>query len=205
MLTQSKQYARLPIERTVMKMYLWIDLETTGLDPDNDRIIEVGWFLSNGFEQITDEQSVIITPDKIAWELMQQDLFVQTMHTENDLIKDMDSFGTILIEDAEDQILEDLSREDDQLFTLAGASVHFDRGFIRNWMPRLERKLSHRHMDVSTLRMFFDEMGYASIGERQNIARHRALDDVVDTFYLAKRYEEFVTDFSNLTTGAEDA
>jgi oligoribonuclease len=188
-----------------MTMYLWIDLETTGLDPDNDRIIEVGWFLSNGFNQVTDEQSVIITPDKIAWELMKQDLFVQTMHTENDLIKDMETFGTILIEDAEDQILEDLSREDDQLFTLAGASVHFDRGFIRNWMPRLERKLSHRHMDISTLRMFFDEMGYASIGERDTPTKHRALEDVVDTFNLAKRYEEFVTDFSNLMTGAEDA
>jgi oligoribonuclease (3'-5' exoribonuclease) len=28
-------------------MYLWIDLETTGLDPDYDRMIEVGWFLSD--------------------------------------------------------------------------------------------------------------------------------------------------------------
>ena len=188
-----------------MTMYLWIDLETTGLDPNNDRIIEVGWFLSHGFNQVTDEQSVIITPDKIAWELMQQDLFVQTMHTENGLIKDMECFGTILIEDAEDQILEELAREDDQLFTLAGASVHFDRAFIRNWMPRLDRKLSHRHMDVSTLRMFFDEMGYASIGERDTPTKHRAMDDVVDTFNLAKRYEEFVTDFSNLMTGTEDA
>jgi oligoribonuclease (3'-5' exoribonuclease) len=83
-------------------MYLWIDLETTGLDPDNDRIIEVGWFISSGFEQLTPEQSVLITPDKIAWELMQQDLFVQTMHTENGLIKDMESFGTIVVEDADD-------------------------------------------------------------------------------------------------------
>ena len=87
-------------------MYLWIDLETTGLDPDNDRIMEVGWFLSEHHEQVTEEQSVLITPDKIAWELMQQDLFVQTMHTENDLLKDMETFGTIMVDDAEDQILE---------------------------------------------------------------------------------------------------
>jgi oligoribonuclease len=186
-------------------LYLWIDLETTGLDPDNDRILEVGWFLSNGFEQITAEQSVIITPDKIAWELMQQDLFVQTMHTENDLIKDMEYFGTILVEDAEDQILEELSREEDQLFILAGASVHFDRGFIRNWMPRLERKLSHRHLDVSALKLFFDEMGYKSISERDTPTKHRALEDVVDTFNLAKRYEEFVADFEMTPKGQEDA
>jgi oligoribonuclease len=173
-------------------MYLWIDLETTGLDPDNDRIIEVGWFLSSGFEKITDEQSVIITPDKIAWELMQQDLFVQTMHTNNGLIKDMDAFGTILVEDAEDQILEELQPYEDEVIVLAGASVHFDRSFIRNWMPRLDRRLMHRHMDVSTLRMFFDDLGQHRLGEKERPTVHRALEDVVDSFQLGKRYAEFV-------------
>jgi oligoribonuclease (3'-5' exoribonuclease) len=92
-----------------MKMYLWIDLETTGLDPDYDRMIEVGLVLVRHHEKVTGAQSVLITPDKVAWELMQQDLFVQTMHTENGLLKDMESFGTIMVEDAEDQILEDLT------------------------------------------------------------------------------------------------
>jgi oligoribonuclease len=117
----------------------------------------------------------------------------------------MEIWGSIVVEDAEDQILEDLSREGEQLFVLAGASVHFDRAFIRNWMPRLDRKLSHRHMDVSTLRMFFDDMGYASIGERDLPTKHRALNDVVDTFNLAKRYEEFVADFELSPRGHEDA
>jgi oligoribonuclease len=186
-------------------MYLWIDLETTGLDPDNDRIIEVGWFLSNGLEEVTAPQSVIITPDKTAWELMKSDLFVQTMHTENDLIKDMEYFGTILIEDAEDQILEELDREDEQLFILAGASVHFDRGFIRNWMPRLEKRLSHRHMDVSTLRMFFNDMDYKSVAERETGSKHRALEDVQDAFNLYEKYQELVNDLESLKLGGEDA
>lgn len=186
-------------------MYLWIDLETTGLDPDNDRVMEVGWFLSDHFEKVTDEQSVIITPDKIAWELMQQDIFVQTMHTENDLLKDMEAFGSILIEDAEDQILEDLYKHGEELYVLAGASVHFDRAFIRNWMPRLDRKLSHRHFDVSTLRMFFDSQGYASVGEKTRSTVHRALEDVVDSFELGKRYASLVQDLESLRRGNEDA
>jgi hypothetical protein len=60
-------------------------------------------------------------------------------------------------------------------------------------------------MDVSTLRMFFDDMGYASIGEREVPTKHRALEDVVDTFNLAKRYEEFVADFEMSPRGHEDA
>jgi len=178
-------------------MYLWIDLETTGLDPDNDRIIEVGWLISDHHEQVTEEQSVLITPDKIAWELMQQDLFVQTMHTENDLLKDMEGFGTILAEDAEDQILEELDRHELGKPILAGASVHFDRSFIRNWMPRLERRLSHRHMDVSALRTFFDSLGYHSVGEKERDTVHRAMEDIVDTFALYKRYVTLVQEIGN--------
>ena len=176
-----------------MTMYLWIDLETTGLDPDYDRVIEVGWFLTEHHHPVTEPQSVLITPDKIAWELMQQDIFVQTMHTDNDLLKDMESFGTIMVEDAEDQILEELNiHATDMLPILSGASVHFDRGFIHNWMPRLDRRLSHRHMDVSTLRMFFDSQGFSSYGEKVRPTVHRALEDVEDTFDLFCRYAELV-------------
>jgi oligoribonuclease len=171
-----------------MKMYLWIDLETTGLDPEHDRMIEVGWFLSDNWEKVTDAQSVLITPDKVAWELMQQDLFVQTMHTENGLLKDMESFGTIMVEDAEDQILETLDILQVGEPILAGSSVHFDRSFIRNWMPRLDRRLSHRHMDASALRMFFDSVGFWSVGEKTHETKHRALDDVQDSYNLARRY-----------------
>jgi len=190
-----------------MTMYLWIDLETTGLDPDNDRIIEVGLFLSEHHVHVTDAQSVLITPDKVAWELMQQDLFVQTMHTENDLLKDMEYFGTVLPEDAEDQILEELDKHyPEGLLTLAGASVHFDRAFIRNWMPRLDRRLSHRHMDVSALRMFFDSQGYASVGQKDRETKHRALDDVQDSYHLFTDYAFLVQDMgANYRTDDLDA
>ena len=188
-----------------MTMYLWIDLETTGLDPDNDRVIEVGWFLSERNEMVTQPQSVLITPDKIAWELMQQDLFVQTMHTQNDLLKDMEAFGTILVEDVEDQILEDLSRHPDEIIILSGASVHFDRGFIRNWMPRLDRKLIHRHLDVSTLRMFFNDSGFRSYGEKERPTVHRALQDVEDAYNLYTRYLELVQELERSSINRTDS
>jgi len=188
-----------------MTMYLWIDLETTGLDPDNDRIIEVGWALTDHHELVEDFQAVLITPDKIAWELMQQDLFVQTMHTENDLLKDMESFGTILAEDAEDQILELLDKHELGKPILAGSSVHFDRSFIRNWMPRLDRRLSHRHMDVSAIRMFFDSVGYHSVGEKVRPTMHRALEDAQDSYNLYTRYAQLMQELTPMKTDDLDA
>ena len=187
-------------------MYLWIDIETTGLDPDNDRMIEIGWLLTEHHEIVEQTQSVLITPDKIAWELMQQDLFVQTMHTENGLLKDMETFGTILAEDAEDQILETLDKHQIGQPTLAGSSVHFDRSFIRNWMPRLDRRLSHRHMDASALRMFFDSVGYYSVGQKERETMHRALEDVEDSYELYTRYVRLVQELGTpLGTDALDA
>ena len=188
-----------------MTMYLWIDIETTGLDPDNDRIIEIGWMLSDHTEKVGDVQSVLITPDKIAWELMQQDLFVQEMHTKNGLIADMETFGSILPEDAEDQILEDLDRHELGKPILAGSSVHFDRSFIRNWMPRLDRRLSHRHMDVSAIRMFFDSVGYHSVGEKVRPTMHRALEDAQDSYNLYTRYAQLMQELTPMKTDDLDA
>jgi len=174
-------------------MYLWIDLETTGLDPDNDRIIEIGWFLTDGLQEVTEPQSVLITISPAGQELMDQDMFVKTMHTENGLLDDMKNFGSIMIEDAEDQILEDLYKVEFDTLVLAGSSVHFDRGFIRNWMPRLDEKLSHRHFDVSVLRMFFDNVLTAEnpLGN-DHVTKHRALEDVVASHQIASIYGELV-------------
>jgi oligoribonuclease len=127
---------------------------------------------------------------------MQQDLFVQTMHTENSLLKDMEYFGTILIEDAEDQILELLDKHELGKPILAGSSVHFDRSFIRNWMPRLDRRLSHRHMDVSAIRMFFDSVGYHSVGEKTRPTMHRALEDTQDSYNLYVKYAELMQELT---------
>jgi hypothetical protein len=47
-------------------------------------------------------------------------------------------------------------------------------------------------MDVSTLRMFFDSQGYYSVGEKERETVHRAMEDIVDTFNLYKRYLSLV-------------
>lgn len=172
-------------------MYLWIDLETTGLDAEHDYIVEVGWFITRESVWHTRGSARLVTPNKDAWELMAQDP-VRSMHEKSGLLNALANNHTLMIEDVEDEILEDVvsmqARYPDEPVILAGASVHFDRGFIRNWMPRLEAELSHRHFDVSVLRMLFREAGYGDIEDTNHETAHRAFHDIVDSYILYRRY-----------------
>jgi oligoribonuclease (3'-5' exoribonuclease) len=90
-------------------MLLWIDLETTGLDPDSGEILEVGWFISDNWEILSEAKSAIVTPTRQTFDLMKQDLVVSSMHRDNGLAADLVlSENTRVVEDIEDEILADL-------------------------------------------------------------------------------------------------
>lgn len=185
-------------------MLLWIDLETTGLDPDGGEILEVAWFISDNWEILKPVESHVVTPGKDTFELLKQDLFAQTVHYENHLLKDLMVGDTVMLEDIEDMILKDIAVYNiEGLPVLAGASVHFDRSFIKKYMWRLDRELSHRHFDVSTLRHFFDEMGFHSLGERENNSTHRAADDITDSYKLARKYVNLMNILVEMSDRAE--
>lgn len=179
-------------------MLLWVDLETTGLFPDEGEIIEVGWFFTDNWEILTEARSALVTPTKQTFELMKNDFVVSTMHRENGLAADLVlSEYTLRLEDIEDQIIDDIYNlmgdpEDNSWPVLAGSSVHFDHRWIEEHMPRLNMLLSYRHFDVSTLRMFFDDMGFYRLGERDTPTKHRALDDVKDSYKLARKYVNLI-------------
>ena len=134
-----------------MDWLLWIDLETTGLDPANCYILQVGCILSTMTADVHHElPQLTLHCDKSILDNMQE--WCQTQHTNSGLIAEVLS-SNLKIEEAELQICMHLNnhiRIQDKVY-LAGNSVHFDRSFIQRWMPRLYQRLSHRIVDVSSL------------------------------------------------------
>lgn len=158
-----------------MAKLLWLDLETTGLNPESDVILEVATVITDGrLDEICRYHSVIHQVDPT---LLTMSHWCKKNHDDSGLI-DLVRASTVSEAQAEQELLSQISRHvqsGDQLI-LAGSSIHFDRAFIRNRWKRLDSRLHYRMIDVSSikesLRLYF---GY----ERQSAPpKHRAEKDI---------------------------
>ena len=158
------------------KYILWMDLEMTGLDPIEDRILEVGAIITDWeFKEIAVYEAVKqVGPALVKrrmvgqfWdefpevrdELIRQNLSGRSGRTvENELLAFIDAhIGT------DDNIL------------LAGNSIHQDRRFIANEWRRLDARLHYRMLDVTAWKVVFE----AKFGKKfAKPEAHRALEDI---------------------------
>lgn len=164
---------------------VFLDLETTGLDPNKDRILEIAMVVmatSDGVPKITERWSCVIgsigdPADTIT------DPCCLKMHDDNGLLKECRA-SRVLLSDAE-RMAVDVLRSHGFVAkdaVIAGNSIHFDRQFVSRWMPDLHRFLSHRMIDVSALRELMTRvlgMGGAVSGVKASMGepKHRALPD----------------------------
>lgn len=133
--------------------YLVLDIETEGLDPKTDRVLEVGAI--SIFEDLT----VSATFSEIAESRPFGELsdFIRGMHTKSGLLADIHEqalVGTVLSERELDlKLAAWLSQQGYQKgqIVLTGNSVHFDQTFIKARMPETSRWLHYRIKDIGQL------------------------------------------------------
>jgi oligoribonuclease len=133
------------------KRFLFLDLETTGLNPIDDRILQLGMVITNRalYEESTFEREVFF--DRVVWGY-KIDPIVTDMHNKSGLwskcLKSSFSLADVELL-ARTWLLDNCF--DKGKVVIAGNSVHFDREFIRHQMPDLFSWFSHRIIDVSSL------------------------------------------------------
>jgi oligoribonuclease (3'-5' exoribonuclease) len=181
-----------------MKPRLWIDLETTGLDPDpfKSRILE--WAVccvSPALDVELSYSSPIHVPTGELAELQAADLFgpgVYQMHTDSGLWTEV-AKSTHTLTEVEDFLVGLVDRmlgaKDGQRapgkIELAGNNVHFDLEFVRGHMPQLAKRLSYRIFDVRTLMSAAEETA-PTIPRWVAAESHRALPDIRASLENAK-------------------
>ena len=180
---------------------LWVDLETTGTEEDKDDIIEVGSILTDFEFNTLDEFEIAVRPTAGALARMMFNPIVREMHTNNGLLEEcLNSKDTI--EYAQEVMLRWMNHAINKKstrgpvekfrFMLAGSGVgHFDRRFIRQHMPKLDKLLSHGPLDVGAVRRFLKvsdvELATVPSSDAKN---HRALDDIRLHLEEARAYRQ---------------
>jgi len=170
--------------------FLWLDFETTGLDPELDDIIEVGCILTDrSLRQISSFQS-LVSPRPSALARISKNRVVREMHEKTGLLQELGDFvGTYgELKDlsyTESRILFWLDSQpvDTAVMFLCGSGVsHFDHGLVKSRMPLLASRLRYATIDVSVVSRFLDSFvgpGRDKLFPGDEYKEHRALYDAM--------------------------
>lgn len=168
---------------------IWIDLEMTGLDPDNDLIIEIATVVTDKNLNILAEGPVMAVHQSDA-ALAAMDEWNQQHHGQSGLIqrvKDSD----IDAAEAERRTLDFLQQWlPARTSPMCGNSICQDRRFLYRYMPKLEAFFHYRNLDVSTVKELAARWAPQIKDGFNKQASHKALDDIIESIDELRYYRE---------------
>lgn len=166
---------------------IWIDLEMTGLDVDNDRIIEIATIVTDAELNILAEGPVLAIrqPESV---LAAMDDWNRTQHGGSGLWQRVID-SPIDEAEAERQTIDFLQAwVPAGVSPMCGNSICQDRRFLHRGMPQLLRYFHYRHIDVSTLKELAQRwLPRVAEGVEKN-SSHLALDDIRDSIAELRYY-----------------
>ena len=180
---------------------IWIDLEMTGLDTVNDRIIEVATIVTDKYLNELAEGPVFAIAQ--SREIMAgMDDWNTRQHGESGLTNRVLT-GGVSLEVAEQGTLDFLaSWVDKGASPMCGNSVCQDRRFMARQMPALESYFHYRNLDVSTLKILAQQWAPEVAAGFTKESTHRALADIRDSIAELAWYRDHFLDASVLRADA---
>lgn len=171
---------------------VWIDCEMTGLDLAVDQLVEIAVVVTDFELRALDPGfAVVIKPDASAMANMSE--FVREMHAKSGLLEEIP--GGVSLAEAEFQALEYVQRFAPQegKAPLAGNTIGTDRMFLATQMPRLDRWLHYRNVDVSSIKELARRWyPRAYFNAPAKDGGHRALADIRESIRELAYYRQAV-------------
>ena len=167
---------------------LWIDLEMTGLSPEQDRILEIAAIATSwNLKPLATFEAIVKVDDHIIKERMTGTFWDQNSASRTALIAQNQNGRSI------DKVQQSLLTFLDQHFSseiyLAGNSIHQDRKFIDRELPLVAQKLHYRMLDVSAWKIYFEHALHKKFVKPE---AHRALSDIEGSLDELKYYLTFI-------------
>lgn len=166
---------------------LWVDLEMTGLDFQNDVIIEVAAEITDmDFKTIASYEALVSQPEE---KLTGMNEWAQAQHDASGLTERVRQEGK-----PEEQVTQEFcdfikKHFGDEPATLAGNSIHNDRNFMKQCWPAVDACLHYRMMDVSAWKIIMQSK-YGVFFEKKD--EHRALQDIQASIAELQYYLEWL-------------
>lgn len=170
---------------------IFLDLETTGLDPALGMILEVAACAVSPTLEPTSGFAAVISPRRSGLSLPPMDSVVIEMHQKNGLFAALDVEGHDFA-NVYGGLREWLETQGPGPHTLAGDSVHFDYRWLLNEMPHVAKMFSHRLLDVSAFRVARELRGLPPC-DIVGPAAHRAQADVLASIAKARWHLSRIT------------
>ncbi|MCS5676491.1 MAG: oligoribonuclease [Actinomycetota bacterium] len=174
-------------------MLAWMDLEMTGLNPEDDAIIEIATLVTDdNLEVLAEGPDLVVHQPPGVLDRMGE--YVRTMHTRSGLLEAVAASTTTLAE-AGDATLAFLREHLGEAGTvpLCGNSIGTDRRFLARWLPEVENFLHYRSVDVSTVKELARRWHPDVIKSApEKAGGHRALDDIRESVAELRHYREYL-------------
>lgn len=185
----------LPIERAIMTVsaqnLVWIDMEMTGLDPEENVVLEIATIVTDKDLNVLAEGPVIAIHQSDE-ELAKMDEWNVNTHTKSGLVARVKASQ----HDEAKAIAETLEfiRQwvPERTSPLCGNSIGQDRRFMVKHMAELEAFFHYRNVDVSTIKELVRRWQPELLDQFKKSGTHQALDDIRESIAELQFYRSHV-------------
>jgi len=169
------------------KRFLWVDLEMTGLNEQEDHILEVAAVITDLELKPIEEFHRVVFQSQSILDAMND--WCKKTHGESGLTAAVPQ-GTPLKE-VERELLTFIDRHFSAKDrpVLCGNSIGNDRRFIDRYCPELAKRLHYRMIDVSSFKEIFRDKYGIEFKKRNS---HRAVEDILESIRELEHYLSFV-------------
>ena len=168
---------------------IWIDMEMSGLSPDNDRVLEVAIVITDSQLAVVAEGPVKLVhqPDDV---FERMDSWNKSTHKKSGLI-DRVKAATENEAQVEAMLIAFLAQHvPENTSPMCGNSICQDRRFLARHMPKLEAFFHYRNLDVSTLKELAKRWKPGIMAGFAKHGKHEALADIHESIEELKYYKE---------------
>jgi oligoribonuclease len=168
---------------------IWLDMEMSGLSPENDRILELAVVVTDAELNVIAESPVLVLNQADAV-LDGMDAWNKGTHGRSGLIEKVKA-STLDEQAATEQMLAFLKQHVPAgKSPMCGNSICQDRRFMARYMPDLEKYFHYRNLDVSTFKELARRWKPEIYSGFKKASRHEALADIYESIDELKYYRE---------------